>query len=726
MTIDKSSSDSASAAADSASARTESPDADAERASAAGEPANAYAEAKARVRGGADPDIEARRLVGQMTTGEKLGCLDGDTDFWPGIIDMAGGGYYLHPFPAAEVARLGFPGLVFTDGPRGIVVGRSTCFPVTMARGATFDVELEERVGEAIGIEARIHGATFYGGVCVNLLRHPRWGRAQETYGEDPCHLGEMGAALVRGVQRHAMACVKHFACNSIENARFKVNVIADADVLDDVYLAHFRRIVGEGVASVMTAYNALNGQWCGDSPALIAATLRERWKFAGFVVSDFIYGLRDPIGSVGAGLDIEMPFRQQRVRALPAALADGRLRIEDVDAAAIRIVRTVLRFDAATPDAAPDPALLAGDAHRALARRVAAEAIVLLRNESVDAEPVLPLRAASLRRIAVFGRLADVANLGDGGSSNVHPPSVVTPLAGLRAALPHVEWTGDAAGADVADLAIVVVGFTCDDEGEFTGGFSSELAALMPPPPDESAWTKLGEAGQQKLAMAPGGDRDSLRLRSEDEELILRIAALQPRTIVLVMGGSAVLVEPWIENVAAALQVWYPGMEGGHAIADVLTGAVNPCGRLPFAVPTDESHLPHFDPDASEIRYDGWHGQWLLDRDGHAARFPFGFGLSYSRFSIESAAVESGGRQSHAPPEIVVQVANTGSTSGSTVVFFFRIDGLSRRRLFAFRKVRLDAGARSTVRAPAGDPGRIVVAQHAGDAHAIELEVPE
>ncbi len=715
MTIDKSSADSTSAAAEPAFAC-------AEPASARGEPASAYAGARARVRDGADPDIEARRLVAQMTTAEKLGCLDGDTDFWPGIIDMAGGGYYLHPFRAAEVPRLGFPGLVFTDGPRGIVVGRSTCFPVTMARGATFDVELEERVGDAIGIEVRIHGATFFGGVCVNLLRHPRWGRAQETYGEDPCHLGEMGSALVRGVQRHAMACVKHFACNSIENARFQVNVTAEPDVLDEVYLAHFRRIVGEGVASVMTAYNSLNGQWCGDSPDLIAGTLRERWGFEGFVVSDFVYGLRDPVGSVAAGLDIEMPFRQQRARVLPAALADGRLRIEDVDAAAIRIVRTVLRFDAATPDAAPDPSLLAGASHRALAREVAADAIVLLRNESVGAEPVLPLRAGSLRRIAIFGRLADVANLGDGGSSNVHPPSVVTPLAGLRAALPHVEWTGD---AEVADVAIVVVGFTCDDEGEFTGGFTSELAALMPPPPDESSWTKLGEAGQHKLAMAPGGDRASLRLRSEDEELILRVAALQPRTIVLVMGGSAVVVEPWIENVAAALQVWYPGMEGGHAIADVLTGAVNPGGRLPFAVPTDESHLPHFDPDASEIRYDGWHGQWLLDRDGRAARFPFGFGLSYSHFSIEQAAVESLGGRSQAPAEIVVQVANTGSTSGSTVVFFFRIDGLSRRRLFAFRKVRLDAGARTIVRAPAELPGRIVVAQHAGDAHAIELEVP-
>ena len=193
-----------------------------------------------------------------------LGCLDGDTEFWSGLIDILSGGYYRTPFPGAAVPRLGFPGIRFCDGPRGVVLGPSTCFPVAMARGATFNPALEERVGEAMGIEARIQGADLFGGVCVNLLRHPGWGRAQETYGEDPHHVGEMGAALTRGVQRHVMACVKHFACNSIENSRFKVDVTVAPDVLADVYLPHFRRIVDEGVAAVMSAYNSVNGTWCG------------------------------------------------------------------------------------------------------------------------------------------------------------------------------------------------------------------------------------------------------------------------------------------------------------------------------------------------------------------------------------------------------------------------------------------------------------------------------
>ncbi|MFN2376202.1 MAG: glycoside hydrolase family 3 C-terminal domain-containing protein [Candidatus Binatia bacterium] len=673
-----------------------------------------YATARARVRAGSDPAAEAETLVQLMSLAEKLGCLDGDTDFWAGLIDMTSGGYYRHPFPAAVVERIGFPGLHFCDGPRGVVVGASTCFPVAMARGASFDPGLEERIGQAIGVEARIQGADFFGGVCVNLLRHPAWGRAQETYGEDPFHVGEMGAALVRGVQRHAMACVKHFACNSIENSRFQVNVVADRETLDDVYLPHFRRVVREGVAAVMSAYNAVNGTWCGDSRELLHDILRDDWSFDGIVVSDFVYGLRDPVGSVRAGLDIEMPFRQQRAAALPDAVADGSLAVAEVDAAVLRIVATVLRFDAATPDAPPDATLLAGPAHRALAREAASASIVMLRNEAVDGCAVLPIRADRVRRIAVLGRLADVANLGDGGSSNVHPPHVVTALAGLRDALPGMDWTTDADQAGSADLAIVVVGCTLEDEGEFTGGISPELFALMPPVTDDSVWGRLAESQRERLGMALGGDRRSLALRGEDEELITEVAARQPRTVVLLMGGSAITVEPWIEGVAAVLQVWYPGMEGGHAIADVLTGASDPGGRLPFAVPTDEAHLPFFDTDATEIRYDAWHGQWLLDRDGHRARFPFGFGLSYADFELEEAQRDG--------DHVVASLRNTSAAAGSCVVFAFRPDGPTQR-LVAFRKVRLDPGEQARVRLTAAPGDRIRVGLHAHDPRSLEVE---
>ena len=302
----------------------------------------AFDDAAGRVARGADPRTEADGLVAQMTTEEKLGCLAGELAFWPGIADLVGGGYHAHGWPAARVERLGVPGLNFADGPRGCVLGPSTTFSVSMARGASFDPALEERIGEAIGAELRASDATFTGAVCMNLLRHPAWGRAQETYGEDPCHVGEMAAALTRGLQRHVMACMKHFACNSMENSRFQVDVIADERALHEVYLPHFKRVASEGVAAVMSAYNSLNGHWCGDSRPLLTEILRHDWGWDGLVITDFIMGLRDPVASVRAGCNIEMPFRQQRAQVLPDAVASGELDIADVDAQGGRDLRHV------------------------------------------------------------------------------------------------------------------------------------------------------------------------------------------------------------------------------------------------------------------------------------------------------------------------------------------------------------------------------------------------
>ncbi len=261
--------------------------------------------------------MTAAEIVGQMTDDEKLWCLDGDAPCWAGLTYLGTGGYHRSPFYAARVERLGLPGFAFSDGPRGVVVDRATCFPVSMARGATWDLDLEERIGEAIGRELRAIGATLYGGVCVNVLRHPAWGRAQETYGEDPHHVGEMGAALTRGVQRHAMATVKHFACNSMENARFRVDVTVDEIALHEVYLPHFKRIIDEGVAVVMSGYNSVNGECCGDNRVLLTDILRAEWGFEGFVISDWIFGMRDAAQSVKAGLDVEMPYRMVRATKL-------------------------------------------------------------------------------------------------------------------------------------------------------------------------------------------------------------------------------------------------------------------------------------------------------------------------------------------------------------------------------------------------------------------------
>src|SRR5512141_561452 len=236
----------------------------------------------------------AQELLAQLTLAEKIKMMSGDTPFWPGMADMLEGGYADHPWVAGAVPRLGIPGVRFADGPRGVIMDGGTTFPVSMGRGATFDPELEERVGDVIGRELRAMGGNFFGGVCINLLRHPAWGRAQETYGEDPIHLGEFGAALVRGVQKHVMACAKHYALNSMENARFKVDVTIDGRALREVYLPHFKACVDEGVASIMSAYNSVNGEWCGQNYALLTEILKQEWSFQGFVMTDFIWGMRD------------------------------------------------------------------------------------------------------------------------------------------------------------------------------------------------------------------------------------------------------------------------------------------------------------------------------------------------------------------------------------------------------------------------------------------------
>jgi beta-glucosidase len=723
-----------------------------------------FRDAAERVAAGADPHVEAAALVEAMTAEERRWCLDGDVPFWAGLEDLGVGGYHRRTFPAARVDRLGIPGFEFSDGPRGVVIGPATAFPVSMARGATWDLELEERIGEAIGRELRAVGASLYGGVCVNVLRHPAWGRAQETYGEDPFHVGELGAALTRGVQRHAMACVKHFACNSMENARFEVDVTVDEVALHEVYLPHFKRIVEEGVACVMSAYNAVNGEWAGQSPTLLTEILRDEWGFDGFVISDWIFGLRDAGASVAAGLDVEMPYRMIRAHGLDAALEAGSCTDAQIRGAVVRTLATLLRFAAVLERPRPGLDVLACEEHRALAREAATKSIVLLRNEPVDGTPVLPLDLAALSRVAVFGRLAAVRNLGDGGSSNVWAPTVVTPLDGLRAALGDgVEVTHDegadrsaaAAVSAAADVAIVVVGYTKADEGEFIGGSgTAHLVDLMPGPDDPEAadafkavvaadphgWRDPDRSADGNLGFAKGGDRSSLRLHEEDEALIAAVAAANPRTIVAIVAGSAVVTSGWDGAVPALVQSWYAGMEGGHALADVLLGRAEPSGRLPFSVPSNPDHLPAFDAGATAFTYDDSHGYWHLAREGHAPAYPFGFGLAYTDFEIQITGAAQHG------DEIVATttVANVGRRNGRMVVQAYARDTASDRpaKLVAFRLDDLEPGLRRVVEVrfplsrlarrdpsshgwiPPAGPIEVALARYAGDPSAVAASV--
>jgi beta-glucosidase len=667
-----------------------------------------FDEARTAVGGGTAPAEAAAALVGSMTADERLRCLDGDVPFWAGLRFLGQGGYHLLPFEAAHIERVGLPGIRFADGPRGCVVGNATCFPVSMARGATWDPGLEERVGEAIGRELRAVGATFTGAVCVNLLRHPAWGRAQETYGEDPFHVGELGAALARGLQRHVLACVKHFAANSMENARFQVDIEVDEVALHEVYLPHFRRVVDEGVASVMSAYNAVNGEWCGQHRRLLTDILRDEWGFAGFVISDFIFGLRDAARSLSAGLDIEMPYRMIRAQHLGPALDAGEASWNDVDAAVTRIVATLLRFDAVLGAPAPAPDVLGAPEHRALAREVAARSVVLLRNEPVDGRPVLPLDTGA--RVALVGRLAARVNLGDGGSSDVWDLDCHSVLDGLRGALAQVvhddgtDVARAAALAADAEVAIVVVGYTEADEGEFIGDTDPALAGLFPPGDDPAevatyeaaldqrpATTRPPRLADRSEGFSVGGDRRSLRLLDHDAALVHAVAATNPRTVVVVQAGSAVIMTDWVDEVAAVVQAWYGGAQAGPGLADVLVGDVVPSARLPFSIPADEDDLPPFDRDATSFRYDRWHGWWHLRRSGGAPAFPFGFGLSYTTFVLDDVAVVRDGEQVVATGV----VRNTGARDGAEVVQVYAELPLDDRpdRLVGFTRVEVPAG---------------------------------
>jgi beta-glucosidase len=676
-----------------------------------------FDEARAAVHDGTLPDVAAKALVGSMTAEERLWCLDGDVPFWAGLHFLGRGGYHLMPFSAGRVERIGLPGFRFADGPRGCVVGNATCFPVSMARGATWDPDLEERVGEAIGRELRAAGATYTGAVCVNLLRHPAWGRAQETYGEDPFHVGELGTALTRGLQRHVLACVKHFATNSMENARFQVDIEVDEVALHEVYLPHFRRIVEEGVASVMSAYNAVNGEWCGQDRHLLTDILRDEWGFEGFVISDFIFGLRDATRSLSAGLDVEMPFRMIRAQHLASALDAGEASWDDVDAAVSRVVATLLRFDDVLGSPGPTPDVLGSAEHRALAREVAGRSVVLLRNEPVDGRPVLPLDADG--RVAVLGRLADRVNLGDGGSSDVWDLDCHSVLDGLRDMIRDVvhddgsDVDRAAALASEAEVAVVVVGYTEADEGEYIGDTDPALGALFPSGDDPGEVARFDEAlarqpgttrpphlADRPAGFSVGGDRRSLRLLDEDVALVHAVAAANPRTVVVVQSGSAVVVSDWIEEVAAVVQAWYGGAHAGPGLADVLVGAVVPSARLPFSVPVEEADLPAFDRDATSFRYDRWHGWWHLRHRGRTPAFPFGFGLSYTTFAIEQVDVR---REGDAVVATGV-VRNTGDRDGADVVQVYAELPHDDRpdRLVGFARVDVPAGGTAgfTVRA--------------------------
>src|SRR5690625_4746541 len=697
-------------------------------------------------------DGPAKDLLAQLTLDEKISMMSGDSPFYQGLTGILTGNYNRLPLTVAgAVPRLGIGGVRFADGPRGAIFPGATTFPAAIARGASFDPDLEERIGNVMGHEARIYGANMIGAPCINLMRHPAWGRSQESYGEDSYHLGEMGAALVNGIQNHIMSCAKHFALNSMENARFKVNVTADDRALHEVYLPHFKRVVDAGVASLMSSYNSLNGEWAGQNQVLLTDILQDQWGFEGFVQSDWVWGMRDGKKAALAGQHVEMPFTNVYQRTLPELVQSGEVPESVIDDAVFRVLRQQLRFD---PTHSGDDYTAEGlntATSRALAREAAAKSIVLLKNEG----EILPLK--DVQQIAVIGQLADTLNLGDHGSSATQPGQAVTPLQGLTAAFDApfnirssdgADPDGAAALAKLADVAIVVVGLTYLDEGEYVAPQESGpwMDHFPKPTAEDANAIKIADEYRSLSAKiagsAHGGDRTSLTLHPDDEALIEAVAAANPRTIVALMGGSALITESWRDKVAGIMMLWYPGQEGGHAFADIVLGRVNPSGKLPCSFPRQLTDLPHFDKDATEITYDLWHGYRKLDRDGNQAAFPFGFFLSYTTFALNNLRPAATEIDQNGIVTISVELSNIGDMAGAEVVQLYigaRSSKVERakKELKAFSRVHLEPDETRLLRlaVPASElayydsdkgwvvePGEyeLIVGRHAADEQAL------
>ncbi len=628
-----------------------------------------------RSESGEDREQLVADLLSKMTLDEKVAQMSGKLKISL-VSHVLGYGKYA-PFETPAVKRLGIPGVRFIDGPRGVNFKGSTAFPVSMARGATWDPQLENRVGDAMGYEARAGGANFSGAVCINVLRHPSWGRSQETFGEDPDHIGRMAVGMATGLQNHVMACLKHYAANSIEESRFFVDVRMDERTLREVYLPHFKMCVDAGAAAVMSAYNKVNGKRCGHNRHLLTEILKDEWGFQGFVISDFLYGVRNAVAAVNAGLDIEMPIPIHFGRKLKQAVIDGKVPEPAIDEAVTRILRQQLRFSPLEKKSGYRRERVAGPEHTALAREVAQQGIVLLINEN----SALPLNHEKLRKIAVVGRLANKTNLGDRGSSSVRPPYAVTPLKGIRDRAGSVSVVFDNGSsisrarriAKEADAVIVVAGFTWRDEGEYIREFKI------------------------------GGDRVDLNLSPKHIGLIEAVSSVNDRCIVALESGSAITMDPWKDRVPAILMIWYPGMEGGSALADILFGDVNPSGKLPITFPRSADQLFRFDNRARSVEYDRYHGYRYFDKHGLEPLFPFGFGLSYTTYRYENLRLSSETIGRSGKFKVSIDVTNTGARAGEEIVQLYlgckgsKVDR-AVKELKGFRRVSLKPGETRTV----------------------------
>ncbi|WP_456789738.1 glycoside hydrolase family 3 C-terminal domain-containing protein [Cellulomonas sp. P5_C5] len=585
-----------------------------------------------------------------------------------------------------RAAEGGVPALTLSDGPNGLAMNLpdwsgkvpATCFPAPAALAATWDVHLVGEVAAAIGREARAAGADVLLGPSINIKRSPLGGRGFEYYSEDPFLTGRIGAAFVAGVQSTGVgACVKHFAVNSQETDRMRVSAELSERALREIYLAAFEHVVTQAVpAMIMASYNRVNGTYVTQDPRLLTDILRGEWGFDGAVVSDW-GAVDDRIEALRAGLDLEMPGPGEgSLRRILAAVERDELDASVVIEAADRLRRVATAWGA-RPAAALDH-----EEHHRLAVAASAASVVLLRNDGV-----LPLSPTG-GQVAVIGQLALDPHIQGGGSASASPTRIDTPLEGLRALLERPVVFAPGYGADADGGGSLV------DEAVRTAGESEAVVVFLGP----------GEGAESE-----GYDRTSLELPAEQLDLLARIIEVNRRTVVVLVNGGIVLTAPWSDGVAALVEGWLPGQGGGTALAQVLTGLVNPSGRLAETIPlrlADTPAFPSFPGHGGRV----FHGEGIFvgyrgyDRAEREVAFPFGHGLSYTEFAYEDVVVVDDGAQT-GDATVELTVRNVGPVPGAEVwQVYLRPqdcdDDRPVRTLAAFGKVQIAPGASARVTA--------------------------
>lgn len=585
----------------------------------------------------------------------------------------------------------GIRSIVMVDGPHGVRRQQgtadnlgfngslpSTCFPPGVAMGSSWDPDLIREIGVALGEEARALDVDVILGPAINIKRSPLGGRTFEYFSEDPLLTGVLATEYVRGVQSTGVGTsVKHFAVNSQETDRMRVSAEVDGRALREIYLPAFERVVKEAQpTSVMSAYNAINGIFASENRWLLTDLLRHEWGYDGLVVSDW-GAIKDRVEALVAGLDLEMPGTGgEGAAAIVEAVRSGRIDRSLVDRSVARLAQLADRVSAAPRSEREFDV----DAHHALARRAAAASIVLLRNEKAT----LPLTAG--QRVAVIGELAQDPQFQGGGSSHVNPTRLDIPLDELRAALGDANVTfarGYAKRADADASALL-------DEAARAAG-EADVAIVF--------------AGLYEEDQSEGFDRESLDLPAAHVAVIEAVAAVAKRTVIVLSNGGVVHLEPWHDSVDAIVEGLALGQGVGGALADILTGAVNPSGRLAETIPLRLQDTPSyltFPGEKSVARYgEGvFVGYRYYTSADQAVRYPFGHGLSYTTFAYESLEVTVSGADSAVAR---VAVRNTGSIPGSDVVQLYVAPTPSDvrrpvRELAGFEKVHLQPGEAITV----------------------------